>query len=159
MILNPIGTNLVMQADDDLRHAEEEEDANHSVSRLTMNNLGILDHQDRNNGYIMKKIDQLSSSKKRLPSKSFLIPEHPIQQDQGTKKSTDRLVAKTAQSAKLKESQTNFSEIDMSDNIFLAHKNQDLIRKRKEEIKQQMLSQPCAANGSEEEELDLNQIE
>lgn len=44
MILNPIGTNLVMQADDDLRHAEEEEDANHSVSRLTMNNLGILDH-------------------------------------------------------------------------------------------------------------------
>lgn len=136
-----------------------------SMTRAEMKNIGIHDNNDLGNDYIMKKIEELTSAQNRSSSKSLIVLENRGQEKTQQGKSTDsqsktRKVFSTIVSQQTSEaSKPHITEIDMSDNIFLAHKNPDLVRKRQEEILQQKLSRQAIPEDPNEDQLALNDLE
>ena len=135
-----------------------------SMSREQLRTLGIHDNDDNGNDYIMRKIDEIISSKKKSTmSRSVFGHENQTQEVAGNQTSSGLVEKKIAEKAAPplpNENQKPCStEIDMTDNIFLSHKNPELIKKRMQELLEQKLSRQTIQEDPDEHELALNEIE
>lgn len=130
------------------------------MSRAEMKSIGM---NENGNDYIMRKIEELTSSQKRTTTRTQLGLEHPVAEkpeiDEPTDSSLEKIPKEKTTKEEQKISKPYSTEIDMSDNIFLAHKNPELIKKRQEELLQLRISRQAIPEEPDEEDLALNEIE
>ena len=128
--------------------------------------IGFNNNGQAGNDYIMRKIEELSSQQNRAFSKSNLESSRPdnhqskIGSQQGSinaKRTSGQSTNRPPNSPQT--SKPHSTEIDMSDNIFLLHKNPELVKRRQEELLMQRQSTQAIEEDLDDDEQALKDIE